>query len=143
MGFVVEYARMEQYTRTSAEWATDDPVLRQGELGIADDGGASIEVRIGDGTSRWSQLSARAIVPGGGGASGVSSFNTRTGAVTLTKADVTGTGLAAADVSALDQTAGDARYAEAADIRHIVKLTSAAYTALGTKDSATLYLLDG
>jgi hypothetical protein len=35
-----------------------------------------------------------------GGASGVSSFNTRSGAVTLTKADVTGTGLAASDVSA-------------------------------------------
>lgn len=33
-------------------------------------------------------------------AGGVSSFNTRTGAVTLTKADVTGTGLAASDVSA-------------------------------------------
>lgn len=33
-------------------------------------------------------------------AGGVSSFNTRTGAVSLTKADVTGTGLAASDVSA-------------------------------------------
>lgn len=31
---------------------------------------------------------------------GVTSFNTRTGAVSLTKADVTGTGLAASDVSA-------------------------------------------
>lgn len=36
----------------------------------------------------------------GGGASGVSSFNTRTGAVSLTKADVTSTGLAASDVGA-------------------------------------------
>src|SRR5207253_7619935 len=37
----------------------------------------------------WSQL---------GGGAGVTSFQTRTGAVTLTKADVTGTGLAASDV---------------------------------------------
>lgn len=36
----------------------------------------------------------------GGGGAGVSSFNSRTGAVSLSKADVTGTGLAAADVSA-------------------------------------------
>lgn len=37
---------------------------------------------------------------GGGGGSGVTSFNTRTGVVTLLKADVTGTGLAASDISA-------------------------------------------
>lgn len=42
---------------------------------------------------------------GGGGVAGVASFNTRTGAVTLTKSDVTGTGLAAADVAALPASA--------------------------------------
>ena len=36
---------------------------------------------------------------------GVTTFNTRTGTVTLTKADVTGTGLGASDVSALGATA--------------------------------------
>lgn len=36
---------------------------------------------------------------------GVTTFNTRSGAVTLTKTDVTGTGLAASDVSALGATA--------------------------------------
>lgn len=38
---------------------------------------------------------------GGGAAAGVSSFNTRQGAVVLAKADVTGTGLAAGDVAAI------------------------------------------
>jgi hypothetical protein len=38
--------------------------------------------------------------PQSGGGGGVSSFNTRTGAVSLTKGDVTATGLAAADVGA-------------------------------------------
>ena len=38
------------------------------------------------------------VMSGSGG--GVSSFNTRTGAVTLTKADVTGTGLTYSDVGA-------------------------------------------
>lgn len=47
-----------------------------------------------DGTISWAAA-----------ASGVSSFQSRTGAVVLTKADVTGTGLAAADVSALAATA--------------------------------------
>lgn len=42
--------------------------------------------------------------------SGVTSFNTRSGAVTLSKADVTGTGLAASDVGALTQSTGDTRY---------------------------------
>ena len=40
-----------------------------------------------------------------GSSAGVTSFNTRTGTVTLSKADVTGTGLAAADVSALSTSA--------------------------------------
>lgn len=42
---------------------------------------------------------------GGGGGAGVTSFNARAGAVTLTKADVTATGLAAADVGAMSATA--------------------------------------
>lgn len=42
----------------------------------------------------------------GGGSSGVSSFNTRTGAVTLSKTDVTATGLAASDVGALPLAGG-------------------------------------
>lgn len=47
---------------------------------------------VGTTTTTWSAL---------GGASGVTTFNTRSGAVTLTKADVTGTGLAASDVGAV------------------------------------------
>jgi hypothetical protein len=46
---------------------------------------------VGTTSTTWSQL---------GGGSGVTSFNTRTGAVTLSKADVTGTVLAASDVGA-------------------------------------------
>ena len=48
-----------------------------------------------DGGTTWR---GRCLTPQ---SSGVSSFNTRTGAVTLTKADVTGTGLAASDIGAV------------------------------------------
>lgn len=47
---------------------------------------------VGTTATTWSVL---------GGATGVTTFNTRSGAVTLTKADVTATGLAAADVGAV------------------------------------------
>ena len=62
MALVIQYARMEQWTRTPAEWASDDPVLRPGELGIADDGGGTVEIRIGDGVSRWSALATSHVL---------------------------------------------------------------------------------
>lgn len=57
----------------------------------------------------WNGTEYVPTTPAAGG--GVSSFNTRTGAVTLQKADVTGTGLAAADVGA--DTSGAAATAQA------------------------------
>lgn len=50
-----------------------------------------VDVTVGTDATTWSQL---------GGGSGVSSFNGRSGAVNQTKADITGTGLAAADIGA-------------------------------------------
>lgn len=60
----------------------------------------------------------------GGGSSGVSSFNTRTGAVTLSKADVTGTGLAASDVGALPTSGGTMSGAIAMGSNKITGLTN-------------------
>lgn len=54
----------------------------------------------------------------------VTSVNTKTGAVTL----------AASDVSAIPTTA---------DITAVVKITAAAYAALGTKSATTLYVIVG
>jgi hypothetical protein len=72
-------------------------------------------------------------------AAGVASFNTRTGAVTLTKADVTGTALAAADVGAENvvvhgATAGTARPAGATVVHWI---GSVAPTNVATNDEWT------
>lgn len=63
---------------TAANWASVNPVLADGEAGYDK---TNRLIRIGDGTSHWSAL------PNFG--SGVTSFNTRTGAVTLTSGDVT------------------------------------------------------
>jgi hypothetical protein len=54
-------------------------------------------------------------------------------------ATVTDASVAAA-IGASTHTVLDARYPQAADVRHIVVLTEAAYTALGTKNPDTLYL---
>lgn len=53
---------------------------------------------VGTTSTTWSLL---------GGGTGVTSFNTRAGAVTLTKADVTGTGLTYSDVSATTKFAAN------------------------------------
>lgn len=66
----------------------------------------------------------RLVLPAAGG---VSSFNTRTGAVTLSKADVTGTGLAAADVSA--DASGAAAAAQAASLQKSSNLSDVANAA--------------
>jgi hypothetical protein len=59
-------------------------------------------------------LAGRVTALEGASASGVTSFNTRTGAVTLSKADVTGTGLAYSDVGA--DVSGAAAAAQSAAI---------------------------
>jgi hypothetical protein len=71
-------------------------------------------VQVGQVTDSWSfqlaaspssvELYSTKNTPAG--SAGVTSFNGRTGAVTLAKADVTGTGLAAADVGALPASGG-------------------------------------
>jgi hypothetical protein len=65
---------------------------------------------------------------------GVTSFNTRTGAVSLTKADVTGTGLAAVDVGADTSTARDSAISTA--IASEVTRANGAYDALGAAAAA-------
>lgn len=47
--------RMQQRRGTSSEWASLDPVLLAGELGIATDTGV---VKVGDGEKKWSELEA-------------------------------------------------------------------------------------
>ena len=47
-------ARIQQRYDTAANWTTNDPVLLAGELGI--EAGTGL-IKIGDGTSSWSELS--------------------------------------------------------------------------------------
>lgn len=46
-------ARIRQKYDTASNWATHNPILLAGELGIEKDTGL---IKIGDGTSRWSTL---------------------------------------------------------------------------------------
>jgi hypothetical protein len=48
-------ARMVQRRRTVAQWASENPVLAAGEIGIAT-GGAAPLVKVGDGTTAWNDL---------------------------------------------------------------------------------------
>lgn len=121
---VTQHGNLTPLTVYAAESGTDvltQPVLTSvgGELpGFLDvatlsASGADLQVALSGGTETVA-LVAPGVVGGGGSAAGVSSFNTRSGAVALTKADVTATGLAAADIGA--EPAGTAATVAAADI---------------------------
>lgn len=63
--------RRQQHIRgTTAEWAANDVVLLAGEIGIDT---SSNRFKIGNGTSKWSELS---FVEGGGGGGSTDSFGT-------------------------------------------------------------------
>ncbi|MBC8547968.1 hypothetical protein H8711_13745, partial [Clostridiaceae bacterium NSJ-31] len=83
-------ARQQQRSDTAANWTAANPVLLCGEIGFERD---TRKWKIGDGASAWSALAYQADGTVSGGA--VESVNGKTGAVTLT----------AADVSALSKTA--------------------------------------
>jgi len=51
----MSYVRIQVRRGTTAEWVAADPVLHAGELGYDTDTGA---VKIGDGTSKWTELTA-------------------------------------------------------------------------------------
>lgn len=97
---------------TAANWTSADPVLASGEPGLETDTG---KCKVGDGSTKWSSLAYFSPdgSSGGGGSDGVSSFNTRTGDVSLAKTDVTSTGLSYADVGADASGAASAAQANA------------------------------
>ena len=73
-------ARFKLYGKTAAAWTSANPTPLARELCVETDTG---KAKLGDGTTAWTSLPYW-------NAGGVSSFNTRTGAVTLSYADVTG-----------------------------------------------------
>ncbi|MGS4768171.1 hypothetical protein ACLGJF_19590, partial [Acinetobacter baumannii] len=48
-------SRMQQRRRTAAQWASENPVLAAGEIGIST-GGDAPGIKIGDGSSSWNDL---------------------------------------------------------------------------------------
>jgi hypothetical protein len=89
----------------AATWTNLNPVLADTEAGYEKDTG---QLKFGDGTTEWNSLPYFSPHEG----AEVLSFNTRTGAVTLSKSDVTGTGVTYSDVGA--DAAGAAASAQSA-----------------------------
>lgn len=50
------FARMRQIAGSTAEWAANDIVLGDGEVGVERIGFGDIRIKIGNGTAKWSQL---------------------------------------------------------------------------------------
>lgn len=84
MGFTIQ-------TRNdlAANWTSVNPVLSQGEAGYETD---TQRIKYGDGVTAWTSLAYFNAGGGGGSVSGVSSFNTRSGSVTLLGADIAAAG---------------------------------------------------
>ena len=102
---------------TAAEWNAANPILALAELGLETD---TNKMKAGDGVTAWSGLDYLAGGDTGGGTTGVTSVNTKTGDVVLVKADlglgeVDNTSDAAKPISAATQTALDDK-ADNADI---------------------------
>jgi hypothetical protein len=72
----------------AASWTAENPVLSIGEIGIETD---TNKVKIGDGVTAYNSLNYL-TTSGSSDGTEVTSFNGRTGVVTLTLADVTGVG---------------------------------------------------
>jgi len=72
-------ARFKLYGKTAAAWTSANPTPLARELCVETDTG---KAKLGDGTTAWNSLPYWTL-------GGVSSFNTRTGAVTLSSGDVT------------------------------------------------------
>lgn len=85
--------RIQLRRDTAANWTNLNPVLGDAEAGYVKDTG---QLKFGDGATAWNSLPYFSPTEG----AEVLSFNTRTGPVTLTKGDVTGTGLTYSDVGA-------------------------------------------
>lgn len=56
MGNKTFNARIKNKRDTSANWVSKDPVLLDGELIIVDTAGGETRFKVGDGTSKWSEL---------------------------------------------------------------------------------------
>lgn len=56
MGNKTFNARIKNKRDTSANWVSKDPVLLDGELIIVDTASGEIRFKVGDGTSKWSEL---------------------------------------------------------------------------------------
>jgi len=50
------YSRMRQLIGTTAEWAADDLILENGEIGIEVIGASTYKLKVGDGTRKFSEL---------------------------------------------------------------------------------------
>ena len=105
-------ARIQLRRDSAINWTTNDTILAEGEIGVELD---TNKLKVGDGTTTWTALP---YVAGEATADGVTSVNTRTGDVVLTKTDVgldqvDNTADADKPVSTATQTALDAKLSDA------------------------------
>lgn len=57
-----DYAIIKLRRDTAANWSTSNPTLQEGEVGISMDS-SPLEIRVGDGTKSWSELSPQYFSP--------------------------------------------------------------------------------
>jgi hypothetical protein len=91
---VTNTGRFQMNRRTAAQWTAANTVLLAGELGVETD---THKVKGGDGTTAWTALP----YIGDASVAGVTTVNSRSGAVVLAKSDV--------GLSAVDNTADTAK----------------------------------
>ncbi len=117
---------------TAANWASANPVLAQGEMGIEDD---TRKFKFGDGTTAWADL-PYASSEGGGGTGGTSNYNDLTNKPTINTLELKGE-LALGGALKIERASTDAFYNSARNASNQLTFSKASGFFAASDTSAT------
>ena len=117
---------------TAANWASANPVLAQGEMGIEDD---TRKFKFGDGTTAWAGL-PYASSEGGGGEGGTSNYNDLTNKPTINTLELKGE-LALGGALRIERASTDAFYNSARNASNQLTFSKASGFFAATSANAT------